>query len=86
MYDNGGWNAVRGSTKRTHPEGIAVQDGIPESKFNHPIDFTSPSQIVSSHTESVVELGQLESAFRGAIEAIGKGKPAVVHVKFSDGV
>ena len=84
VYDNEGWNAVRGSTKRTHPEGIAVQDGIPESRFNHPIDFTAPSQIVDSHTESVVELDRLEAALRGAIEATENGKPAVIHVKFSD--
>ncbi|MFL2521184.1 MAG: thiamine pyrophosphate-requiring protein [Halobacteriales archaeon] len=84
VYDNEGWNAVRGSTKRTHPEGIAVQDGIPESRFNHPIDFTAPSQIVGSHTESVAELDQLEAALGGAIEATENGKPAVIHVKFSD--
>ena len=65
-------------------EGIAVQDGIPESRFNHPIDFTAPSQIVDSHTESVVELDRLEAALRGAIEATENGKPAVIHVKFSD--
>ena len=84
IYDNGGWNAVRGSTKRTHPDGIAVKDGIPESKFNYPIDFLAPSKIVESHTESVSELSRLGDALREGIEATENGKPAVIHVKFSE--
>ena len=83
IYDNDGWNAVRGSTRRTHPDGVAVEDGIPESKFKYPMEFTAPSQIVDSYVKSVDKLEQLEIVLKEAIEASSEGKPAVVHVKFS---
>ena len=80
VYDNRGWNAVAGATRREHPEGASVAADVPESRFGTDLDLTAPATAVDSFTRTVEELDELEGALAGGVEAVDDGLPAVVSV------
>ena len=81
VYNNGGWNAVRGATAKQHPDGLATRDEVPESHFRPELDLSVPAKAIGALTRRVDAIDGLEPALSEAIEAIEGGTPAVVDVR-----
>lgn len=83
VYNNQGWNAVRTSTAAQHPDGEAVEDGVPESEFETPLDLSVPARAAGLHTRRVDEYASLRGALEEAVEVVDGGTPAVVDVRIT---
>ena len=81
VYDNGGWNAVEGATAAQYPDGAAVADAVPESRFETTMDLSAPAEIVDAHTRVVSDPDALPGALADAADAVDAGTPAVLDVK-----
>ncbi|MHB9287906.1 thiamine pyrophosphate-requiring protein [Halobacteriales archaeon Cl-PHB] len=81
VYNNSGWNAVQSATARQHPDGVAVANEVPESKFDPTFDLTAPAGAVDAHTATVTDPGTLESTLTAAADAVDGGRTAVVDVR-----
>ena len=80
IYDNRGWNAVAGATRREHPEGASVAADVPESHFPTELDLTAPATAVDSFTRTVETVDELEETLDAGVDAVEEGTPAVVSV------
>ena len=81
VYNNSGWNAVKGATLREHPDGDAATTDVPESKFSPALDLSHAANVVDAHTEAVESPGRLDDALSAAVDAVASGKPAVLDVR-----
>jgi len=81
VYDNQGWNAVEGATAGQYPDGAAVADAVPESRFETSMDLSAPAGVVDAHAEVVREPDALAGALAAAADAVDAGRPAVLDVK-----
>lgn len=80
IYDNAGWNAVASATDTQHPDGAAIEAGVPESQFDTDLDLTAPARAVDAFTRRVERPDELEAALAESVEAVAEGRPAVVSV------
>jgi len=81
VYNNSGWNAVKGATLRQHPDGDAAAADVPESKFAPTFDLSHAAHVVDAHTAVVESPADLDGALSSAIEAVRDGTPAVLDVR-----
>ena len=81
VYNNAGWNAVRAATAAEHPDGHAVDAGVPESQFDTIPDLSAPAQVVDAYSQTVETVEEVSVALDEALEAIENGKPAVLDVR-----
>ena len=80
IYNNSGWNAVRSSALKVHPDGDAASEDIPESKFTPRMELSHAANVVDAHTETVTAATSLEVALSDALNAVDNGTPAVLDV------
>ncbi len=81
VYNNSGWNAVRRSTVKAHPDGASAAADVPESKFDPTFDLSHAAHVVDAWTEVVESVDELESTLRAGVETVRDGTPAVVDVR-----
>jgi acetolactate synthase-1/2/3 large subunit len=81
VLDNGGWGAVKASTLRVYPKGVAAQANEFQSRLGSERRFEQVAQAFGAHGESVDDPALLESAIQRCIAAIDNGQPAVLAVK-----
>jgi acetolactate synthase-1/2/3 large subunit len=81
VYNNSGWNAVQSATGRQHPDGAAIEQGVPESTFEPTFDLAAPATAVDAHTATVTATSDLEPTLQAAAAAVDRGTTAVVDVR-----
>lgn len=81
VYNNSGWNAVRLSTLKAHPEGDAATEDVAESKFSPTMDLSQAAHVVDAHTSVVQSVDELDEKLREGVHAVESGIPAVVDVR-----
>ena len=81
VLDNGGWGAVKASTLRVYPKGVAAQANDFQSRLGTERRFEQVAQAFGAHGESVDDPAQLESAIERCITAVDGGQSAVLAVK-----
>lgn len=81
VYNNSGWNAVRLSTLKAHPDGDAATDDVAESKFSPTMDLSQAAHVVEAHTSVVESVSELKAKLRACVRAVESGTPAVLDVR-----
>jgi len=82
VLDNGGWQAVKSSTMRVYPEGIAAET----DQFHARLEgahrrFEQVAQAFGAYGAAVSEPGELEGAIQRCIAAVDGGQAAVLTVR-----
>ena len=80
IFNNSGWNAVKTSTVRAHPNQSAEAADVPESQFSPRMDLTNAVEVVDSYTETVSDVNRLPAALDEATNSVDNGIPAVLDV------
>jgi acetolactate synthase-1/2/3 large subunit len=82
VLDNGGWQAVKSSTMRVYPEGVAAETdqfhARLEGAHRH---FEQVAQSFGAYGAAVSEPGELEGAIQRCIAAVDGGRAAVLTVR-----
>jgi acetolactate synthase-1/2/3 large subunit len=81
VLDNGGWGAVKASTLRVYPKGVAARANEFQSRLGTERRFEQVAQAFGAHGESVDDPAALESAIQRCIAAVDGGQSAVLAVK-----
>jgi len=81
VLDNGGWGAVKASTLRVYPQGVAAQANDFQSRLGSERRFEQVAQAFGAHGESVDDPAALEAAIERCITAVDSGQSAVLTVK-----
>jgi len=81
VLDNGGWGAVKASTLRVYPKGVAAQANEFQSRLGTERRFEQVAQAFGAHGESVDDPAALEAAIERCIGAVDGGQSAVLAVK-----
>jgi acetolactate synthase I/II/III large subunit len=81
VLDNGGWGAVKASTLRVYPQGVAAQANDFQSRLGSERRFEQVAQAFGAHGESVDDPAALEGAIERCITAVDSGQSAVLAVK-----
>ena len=81
VLDNGGWGAVKASTLRVYPKGVAAQANEFQSRLGTERRFEQVAQAFGAHGESVDDPAALGAAIQRCITAVDGGQSAVLAVK-----
>ncbi|HUP93318.1 MAG TPA: thiamine pyrophosphate-dependent enzyme, partial [Burkholderiales bacterium] len=81
VLDNGGWGAVKASTLRVYPKGVAAQADHFNARLGGERRFEQVAQAFGAFGESVDEPGALDGAIERCIAAVDGGQSAVLAVK-----
>jgi acetolactate synthase-1/2/3 large subunit len=81
VLDNGGWGAVKGSTLRVYPAGIAKETDNFYARLGNGRRFEQVAQAFGAHGATVSDPGELEGAIKGCLAALDEGRSAVMAVK-----
>ncbi|MBX5467601.1 MAG: thiamine pyrophosphate-requiring protein [Firmicutes bacterium] len=82
VYDNGGWNAVRRSTLRQHPTGVAAATREFFHRFADPPQYHEIARAAGGALAIRVERPEaLRDALKRGLEAVRSGTSAVVNVR-----
>jgi acetolactate synthase-1/2/3 large subunit len=81
VLDNGGWGAVKGSTLRVYPRGVAAETDQFNARLGSGRRFEQVAQAFGAVGESVDDPAQLEGAIQRCVAAVDGGKSAVLAVK-----
>lgn len=81
VYNNSGWNAVRGATTSRFPDGSSAANDVPESQFDPTLDLSPPTHVVDAYSSVVDSITGLDTKIEEGIAAIEEGKPAVLDVR-----
>lgn len=80
VLDNGGWAAVKESTLRMYPEGLARQQGAYHSVLAPQIDFSQMVAAAGGHGERLTDPGEVDAAIDRCLAALDAGRSALLHV------
>src|SRR5262245_39792842 len=81
VLDNGGWGAVKASTQRVYPQGVAAQTDNFYARLGAMRRFEQVAQAFGAYGESVEDPAALESAINRCLGEVDSGKSAVLAVK-----
>jgi acetolactate synthase-1/2/3 large subunit len=81
VLDNGGWGAVKASTLRVYPGGVAKETDSFHARLGSGRRFEQVAQAFGAVGESVDDPAQLEGAIQRCVAAVDGGKSAVLAVK-----
>ncbi|MCL4745011.1 MAG: thiamine pyrophosphate-requiring protein [Burkholderiaceae bacterium] len=82
VFDNGGWNEVRKSVTRVHPDGWAVkQKRMPLVAFESPTHYQKIVEAFDGYGVTVHHGDELPAALERAMEVVrNEGRQALVHI------
>ena len=83
VLDNGGWGAVKASTQRVYPKGVAAQTDNFYARLGSERRFEKVAQAFGAYGASVSEPGELEGAIKSCLAAVDGGQAAVLAVKIT---
>ena len=81
VLDNGGWGAVKASTLRVYPKGVAAERNEFAARLGTERRFEQVAQAFGAHGESVDEPDALAGAIQRCVAAVDAGQSAVLAVK-----
>jgi acetolactate synthase-1/2/3 large subunit len=85
VLDNGGWQAVKSSVQRVHPDGMAqrtnsFQSRLTTGRQDEQRRFADVARAFGAHGERVADPDQLDEAVSRCLAAVDQGRSAVLHV------
>lgn len=81
VLDNGGWGAVKASTLRVYPKGVAAQADHFNARLGGERRFEQVARAFGAHGESVDDPEALDAAIARCVAAVDGGQSAVLAVK-----
>ena len=81
IIDNAGWNAVKDSTLRVYPDGIAKARDAFQSRLPAGMDFSRLAEVSGAHGEQLSDPAQVPAAIERCLAAVRGGQSALLHVK-----
>ncbi len=81
VLDNGGWGAVKASTLRVYPGGVAKETDSFHARLGSGRRFEQVAQAFGAHGASVDDPAELEGAIKGCLAALDDGRSAVLAVR-----
>jgi len=81
VLDNGGWGAVKASTLRVYPKGVAAQADHFNARLGGERRFEQVAQAFGAFGESVDDPAALDAAIERCIAAVDGGQSAVLAAK-----
>jgi acetolactate synthase-1/2/3 large subunit len=83
--DNGRYRAMQMATEQLYPDGWAKRSSNYYGSFIAPqIDYAAMADLVGGYGEQISEPGQIEPAFRRALQANAEGRVAILDVLIGD--
>ena len=88
VLDNGGWQAVKSSVQRVYPKGAAprpieFQSRLRSGRQGEQRRFADVASAFGAHGERVSDPGELDEAISRCLNAIDRGRAAVLHVQIA---
>jgi acetolactate synthase-1/2/3 large subunit len=81
VLDNGGWGAVKASTLRVYPKGVAAASDHFSARLGADRHFEQVAQAFGAYGASVEDPADLDDAIRRCVAAVDDGESAVLAVK-----
>jgi acetolactate synthase-1/2/3 large subunit len=81
VLDNGGWGAVKASTLRVYPKGVAADSDHFNARLGSERRFEQVAQAFGAFGESVDDPAHLDGAIGRCMAALDGGRSAVLAVK-----
>ncbi len=81
LLDNGGWSAVKESTLRMYPQGLAKSHQRFESELGFGTDFAAIAEAAGGHAERLRDPAQAQTAIDRCLRALDAGQSALLHVR-----
>jgi acetolactate synthase-1/2/3 large subunit len=81
VLDNGGWGAVKASTLRVYPKGVAAETDSFNARLGAERHFEQVAQAFGAFGASVNDPSELEGAIKSCLAAVDGGRAAVLAVK-----
>jgi acetolactate synthase-1/2/3 large subunit len=82
VLDNGGWQAVKDSVMRVYPDGTAAAANAFQSRLEGTHrHFEQIASAFGAYGEAVSEPGQVAGAIERCLDAVGRGRAAVLAVR-----
>jgi acetolactate synthase I/II/III large subunit len=79
VLDNTGWGAVKASTLRVFPDGIANASGEFESKLAPKVEFGKVAEAFGAHAEKVGDPADVAAAIARCVKEVRGGRAALLH-------
>jgi acetolactate synthase-1/2/3 large subunit len=80
VLDNTGWSAVKQSTLRVFPDGVANAGDDFESKLAAKVDFTKVAEAFGAYAEKVADPADVPAAIARCAKEVRGGRAALLHV------
>ncbi len=80
VLDNSGWGAVKASTLRVFPDGMANSSNEFESKLAAKVEFTKVAEAFGAYAEKVGDPAEVPAAIARCAKAVRAGRAALLHV------
>jgi acetolactate synthase-1/2/3 large subunit len=80
VVDNSGWGAVKASTLRVFPDGIANSSNEFESKLAPQVEFTKVAEAFGAYAEKVSDPADVAAALARCVKEVRGGRGALLHV------
>jgi acetolactate synthase I/II/III large subunit len=80
VLDNSGWSAVKQSTLRVFPDGMANSSDEFESKLAAKVEFTKVAEAFGAYAEKVADPADVAAAIGRCVKAVRGGRAALLHV------
>ncbi len=81
VLDNGGWAAVKASTLRMYPKGVAHDTDQFASVLTPEVDFARMAEAAGAYGEVVADPAAVAEAIERCLAAVRSGQSAVLHVR-----
>ena len=79
VLDNSGWGAVKASTLRVFPDGIANSTDEFKSKLAAKVEFTKVAEAFGAYAEKVTDPAEVSAAITRCAKAVRAGRAALLH-------
>ena len=80
IFNNKKYAAMQGMHLRMYPDGIAAETDVYHGTHINAPDFVKVAESVGGYGEQVTDPEKLQDALKRALEANGRGKPAIIDV------
>lgn len=81
IIDNAGWNAVKDSTLRVYPDGMARARDAFQSRLPPDMDFSKLAAVSGAYGECLSDPAETGAAIGRCLEEVARGRSALLHVR-----